>query len=95
MDVKRNQLIETIVWVGIPMLFMIVDWVYKHVFNIEYLELSILLFVVATIYKTYQKYAAFGHPECPGHRQKQKPRPGVPLCFSRCEPQSPTRPAYT
>ena len=55
MDVKRNQLIETIVWVGIPMLFMIVDWVYKHVFNIEYLELSILLFVVATIYKTYQK----------------------------------------
>lgn len=55
MDVKRNQLIETIVWVGIPMLFMIVDGVYKHVFNIEYLELSILLFVVATIYKTYQK----------------------------------------
>ena len=55
MDVKRNQLIETIVWVGIPMLFMIVDWVYKHVFNIEYLELFILLFVVATIYKTYQK----------------------------------------
>ena len=54
MDIKRNQLIETIVWVGIPMLFMIVDWVYKHVFNIEYLELSILLFVVATIYKTYQ-----------------------------------------
>ena len=51
MDVKRNQLIKTIVWVGIPMLFMIVDWVYKHVFNIEYLELSILLFVVATIYK--------------------------------------------
>ena len=46
---------STIVWVGIPMLFMIVDWVYKHVFNIEYLELSILLFVVATIYKTYQK----------------------------------------
>ena len=36
MDVKRNQLIETIVWVGIPMLFMIVDRVYKHVFNIEY-----------------------------------------------------------
>lgn len=55
MDVKRNQLIETIVLVGIPMLFMIVDWVYKHIFNIEYLELSILLFVVATIYKTYQK----------------------------------------
>ena len=55
MNVKRNQLIETIVWVGIPMLFMIVDGVYKHVFNIEYLELSILLFVVATIYKTYQK----------------------------------------
>ena len=55
MGVKRNQLIETIVWVGIPMLFMIVDRVYKHVFNIEYLELSILLFVVATIYKTYQK----------------------------------------
>lgn len=55
MDVKRNQLIETIVWVGIPMLFMIVDGVYKHVFNIEYLELSILLCVVATIYKTYQK----------------------------------------
>ena len=55
MDVKRNQLIETIVLVGIPMLFMIVDRVYKHVFNIEYLELSILLFVVATIYKTYQK----------------------------------------
>lgn len=55
MNVKRNQLIETIVWVGIPMLFMIVDWVYKHVVNIEYLELSILLFVVATIYKTYQK----------------------------------------
>ena len=55
MNVKRNQLIETIVWVGIPMLFMIVDWVFKHVFNIEYLELSILLFVVATIYKTYQK----------------------------------------
>lgn len=55
MNVKRNQLIETIVWVGIPMLFMIVDWVHKHVFNIEYLELSILLFVVATIYKTYQK----------------------------------------
>ena len=55
MNVKRNQLIETIVWVGIPMLFMIVDWVYKHVFNIEYLELYILLFVVSTIYKTYQK----------------------------------------
>ena len=55
MNVKRNQLIETMVWVGIPMLFMIVDWVYKHVCNIEYLELSILLFVVATIYKTYQK----------------------------------------
>lgn len=55
MDVKRNQLIETIVLVGIPMLFMIVDRIYKHVFNIEYLELSILLFVVATIYKTYQK----------------------------------------
>lgn len=55
MDVKRNQLIETIVWLGIPMLFMIVYRVYKHVFNIEYLELSILLFVVATIYKTYQK----------------------------------------
>ena len=55
MDVKRNQLIETIVWVGIPILFMIVYRVYKHVFNIEYLELSILLFVVATIYKTYQK----------------------------------------
>ncbi|WP_370773499.1 hypothetical protein [Faecalibacillus intestinalis] len=55
MDVKRNQLIETIVWVGIPMIFIIVDWVYKHVFNIEYLELSILLFVVTTIYKTYQK----------------------------------------
>lgn len=55
MDVKRNQLIETIVGVGIPMLFMIVYRVYKHVFNIEYLELSILLFVVATIYKTYQK----------------------------------------
>ena len=55
MDVKRNQLIETIVWVGIPMLFIIVDWVYKHVFNIEYLELSILLFVVTTIYKTNQK----------------------------------------
>ena len=55
MNVKRNQLIETIVCVGILMLFMIVDWVYKHVFNIEYLELSILLFVVATIYKTYQK----------------------------------------
>ena len=55
MDVKRNQLIETIVLVGILMLFMIVDRVYKHVFNIEYLELSILLFVVATIYKTYQK----------------------------------------
>ena len=55
MDVKRNQLIEAIVWVGIPMLFMIVYRVYKHVFNIEYLELSILLFVVATIYKTYQK----------------------------------------
>ena len=55
MDVKRNQLIETIVLVGIPMLFMIVDWICKHVFNIEYLELSILLFVVATIYKTYQK----------------------------------------
>lgn len=54
MDVKRNQLIEIIVWVGIPMLFRIVDWVCKHVFNIEYLELSILLFVVATIYKTYQ-----------------------------------------
>ena len=55
MNVKRNQLIETIVWVGIPMLFMIVYRVYKHVFNIEYLELSILLLVVATIYKTYQK----------------------------------------
>ena len=55
MNVKINQLIETIVWVGIPMLFMIVYRVYKHVFNIEYLELSILLFVVATIYKTYQK----------------------------------------
>ena len=55
MDVKRNHLIETIVLVGIPMLFMFVDRVYKHVFNIEYLELSILLFVVATIYKTYQK----------------------------------------
>lgn len=55
MDIKRNQLIEIIVWVGIPMLFMIVDWVYKHVFNIEYIELSILLFVVSTIYKTYQK----------------------------------------
>ena len=55
MDVKRNQLIEIIVWVGIPMLFMIVDWVYKHVFNIEYLELSILLFAVETIYKIYQK----------------------------------------
>ena len=55
MDVQRTQLIETIVWVGIPMLFMIVYRVYKHVFNIEYLELSILLFVVATIYKTYQK----------------------------------------
>lgn len=55
MDVKRNKLIKTIVWVGIPMLFMIVDWIYKHVFNIEYLELSILFFVVTTIYKTYQK----------------------------------------
>lgn len=55
MDVKRNQLIETTVWVGIPMLFMIVDKIYKHVFNIEYLELSILLFIVVTIYKTYQK----------------------------------------
>ena len=59
MDVKRNQLIETIVWVGIPMLFMIVDWVYKHVFNIEYLELSILLFVVATIYKQIANYDLF------------------------------------
>lgn len=37
MDVKRNKLIKTIVWVGIPMIFIIVDWVYKHVFNIEYL----------------------------------------------------------
>ena len=55
MDVKRNQLIETIVLVGIPMLFMIVDWFYIHVLNIEYLELSILLFIVATIYRTYQK----------------------------------------
>ena len=55
MNVKRYHFIETMIWVGIPMLFMIVDWVYKHVFNIEYLELSILLFVVATIYKTYQK----------------------------------------
>lgn len=55
MDVKRNQLIETIVWVGIPVLFMMIDWIYKHVFNIEYLELSILLFIVVTIYKTYQK----------------------------------------
>ena len=55
MDVKRNQFIKKIFWVGIQMLFMIVYWVYKHVFNIEYLELSILLFVVATIYKTYQK----------------------------------------
>ena len=58
MNVKRNQLIETIVWVGIPMLFMIVDWVYKHVFNIEYLELSILLFVVQIanydLFQTFQ-----------------------------------------
>jgi len=73
MDVKRNQLIETIVWVGIPMLFMIVDWVYKHVFNIEYLELSILLFVVATIYKTYQKYGVSAHRESRGRCRKRKP----------------------
>ena len=38
MDVKRNQLIETIVWVGIPMLFMIVDRVYKQyrIFRVIY-----------------------------------------------------------
>lgn len=55
MNVKRYHFIETIIWVGIPFLFMIVDWFYKHVLNIEYLELSILLFIVATIYRTYQK----------------------------------------
>ena len=55
MNVKRNQFIETMIWVGIPFLFMIIDWFYIHVLNIEYLELSILLFIVATIYRTYQK----------------------------------------
>ena len=55
MKVKRYHFIETMIWVGIPFLFMIVDWFYIHVLNIEYLELSILLFIVVTIYRTYQK----------------------------------------
>lgn len=42
MDVKRNQLIETIVLVGIPMLFMIVDRVYKHVFNIGSINMYLI-----------------------------------------------------
>lgn len=54
-NVKRYHFIETMIWVGIPFLFMIIDWFYIHVLNIEYLELSILLFIVATIYRTYQK----------------------------------------
>ena len=55
MNVQRYHFIETMIWVGIPFLFMIIDWFYIHVLNIEYLELSILLFIVATIYRTYQK----------------------------------------
>lgn len=55
MDVKINHLIQTLIWVGIPCLFILVDWFYKHVLNIEYLELSILLFIIVTIYRTYQK----------------------------------------
>lgn len=55
MNVKINHLIQTLIWVGIPCLFILVDWFYKQVFNIEYLELSILLFIIVTIYKTYQK----------------------------------------
>ena len=51
MNVKRYHFIETMIWVGIPFLFMIIDWFYIHVLNIEYLE----LFIVATIYRTYQK----------------------------------------
>ena len=54
MDVKTNHLIQTLIWVGIPCLFILIDWFYKHIFNIEYLELSILLFIIVTIYKTYQ-----------------------------------------
>ena len=42
MNVKRYHFIETMIWVGIPFLFMVVDWFYIHVLNIEYLELSIL-----------------------------------------------------
>ena len=55
MNVKIYHFIETMIWVRIPFLFMIIDWFYIHVLNIEYLELSILLFIVATIYRTYQK----------------------------------------
>ncbi len=54
MDIKKQHLIETMIWIGIPLLFIVVDWFYKQVLNIEYLELSILLFIVVTIYRVCQ-----------------------------------------
>ena len=33
MNAKRYHFIEIMIWVGIPFLFMIIDWFYIHVLN--------------------------------------------------------------